>query len=172
MTLFPLCLHQTQNRKKAQHKTTVPHILRQRAYVTEQSVTIVPHVRTYAYTFKQAHILTHMQAQAHTDAFMVCRCPFNFLSWKLNPQSHMLMVLRSITYGKPHALKWLISHVLVHGGRSCYKEKAFWNIWSIITWYPLPKLRPSKTLTGCQINVSAHGLLAFRTASLANFFSL
>lgn len=171
MTFFPLCLHQTQNRKKARHKTTVLHIPRQRAWVTEQSVTTVPHVHTYAYTFKQAHIRTHMHAQTHTDAFMVCRCPFNFLPWKLNPQSHMLMVLRSRTSGKPHALKWLIFHVLVHGG-SCYKEKAFWNIWSVITRYPLPRLRPSKTLPGCQINVSAHGLLAFRTASLANFCSL
>lgn len=89
---------------------------------------IIPHVHTYAYTFKQAHILTHMHAHVRTDAFMVCRFPFNFLSWKLNPQSHMLMVLKSRTCGKPRAFKWLISHVLVHGGRGHYKEKAFWNI--------------------------------------------
>lgn len=89
---------------------------------------IIPYVHTYAYTFKQAHILTHMHAHVRTDAFMVCRFPFNFLSWKLNPQSHMLMVLKSRTCGKPRAFKWLISHVLVHGGRGHYKEKAFWNI--------------------------------------------
>lgn len=133
---------------------------------------IIPQVHTYAYTFKQAHILTHMHAHVRTDAFMVCRCPFNFLSWKLNTQSHMLMVLKSRTCGKPRALKWLISHVLVHDGRGCYKEKAFWNIWSLITWYPLSRLRSSKTLTCCQINVSAHGLLTSRTAGLANFCSL
>lgn len=97
---------------------------------------IIPHVHTYAYTFKQAHILTYMHAHERTDAFMVFRCPFNFLSWKLNTQSHMLMALRSRTCGKPHALKWLISHVLMHDGRGCYEEKAFWNIWSLINMIP------------------------------------